>query len=422
MTALDDFYQSSFDQQSSVFPKWFAKLQQHAFENYENQGLPSRKTEQWKYASLETLKNTDYQCGEISISKEKNIKSIEIHDGNIVIPQSLPKGLTILPLSQAMKTFENDFSEIFPVNKNSKNVGCFENLNMALLTEGLFIRVDKDTHINTAIAININTTESQLSQHLHHVMILEEGAKASLVEVFNGSDNLTYFNNHVLQCIVKSNAEIEYVKVIEESARAFHIGKTNLFVAKDARATCHSFALSGSMIRSDINADLCAPGADIKLNGLYLTSGKQNVAHYTRVNHLTPHASSDELYKGILGGSSKGTFNGAVFVAKDAQKTNASQQNKNLLLSSKAEINTKPQLEIFADDVKCAHGATIGQLDDVALFYLQSRGIPKQAAASLLVHAFAGDLIEKLSAKRFSELKQHLLSHLENFLRLTYDE
>lgn len=419
MSALESFYTSSFNQRSTDFPAWFANVQQQAFERYQQQGLPTRKTEQWKYTSVENLKQLVPQIATVSIEEKAQNFVVRVEDGFITIPKQLPAGVSIMKLSEALENFKDDLAPLF--DSNNKHAQCFEHINMALMSEGLFIHIDKNIQVNTPLTVEINTSTLQQSQHLQHVVYVEEGARFKLVEQFSAGAEAVYFNNHVLQSIVKDNAHLEYVKVIDEAPSAFHIGKTNLFLHQNAQAICHSFALNGQMLRSDINADLLEQGAHVSMNGLYLTSNTQNVAHYTRANHLKPHATSDEVYKGILGGKSKGTFNGTVYVAKDAQKTDASQQNKNLLLSDKAEINTKPQLEIFADDVKCAHGATIGQLDETAMFYLQSRGIAKKEAASLLVNAFAGDLIEKLSTENFSDLKQHLHTHLEKHLRQSDD-
>ena len=171
--------------------------------------------------------------------------------------------------------------------------------------------------------------------------LVEAGASLDIVEQFNGDDNAPYFTNHMTQIIVKENATVNHIKLIEEGDASHHIAKIKGYLDRDSQLACHSFALKGNVVRSDLQVDLRESGAYAALNGLYLTSGKQDVAHYTQANHLSPHTSSDECYKGVLSGQSKGTFNGSIFVEKDAQKTDASQQNKNLLLSEKAAINTK---------------------------------------------------------------------------------
>lgn len=419
MSALAEFYSKEFQSQETIFPDWFAQYRQQAFNDYLSQGLPHRKTEQWQYSSVEPIKNCDYlSSANIALNKTES-SCVDIIDGVLSVPEALPNGVKVLALSEAMVQFKASCELIFKKEAHSAS-GCFENINTALLSEGLFFYVEKNVQVIEPLNINIRNTQSKVSHHSQHVFLIEEGASLDVIETFSGEDNQNYFNNHVSQFILKQNASANMVKVIEEGDKSHHIAKTNIFQYRDSVAAHHSFALNGSMVRSDINVDLIESGAHAILNGLYLTTGTQNVSHYTKVNHLCPHATSDEFYKGILTDKSKGTFNGTVYVAKDAQKTVAGQQNKNLLLSNTAEVNTKPQLEIFADDVKCAHGATIGQLDEKALFYLQSRGIAKADAAYLLVNAFTNDLIERLDGESFSVLKIKLHQHIEQHLRNSY--
>ncbi len=415
MEALATYYENQFESNETLFPTWFAKLQAQAFSDYLEQGLPTRKTEQWKYNSLEKLKKINFIESELILTQSNSQSVVEITDGVLSLADNLPNGVTVLKLSDALEKYSDACQALFVGHSSTKD--CFENINLALLDEGVFFHVDKNTKIVEPLKIIVKNTKAQQSHHLHHVFLIEEGAKVDIIEKFIGNDDTEYFNNHISQLLVKSNAHASYIKLIEEGNSSHHISKLNLFQQADSTVECHSFAFNGGLVRSDIASDLLGSGAHVAMNGLYLTSGSQQVSHYTKVNHLKPHATSDEFYKGILGGSSKATFNGTVYVAKDAQKTNAVQQNKNLLLSTKAQINTKPQLEIYADDVKCAHGATVGQLEDQAMFYLQSRGIAKEDAVILLVNAFAGDLIDKLNTEQHLALKESLYTRLEERLR-----
>lgn len=416
MEALATYYEQQFNSNQTLFPAWFAAQQAQAFADYLEQGLPTRKTEQWKYNSLEKLKKNNFLESELSLSEINNRAVIEITDGVLSLAENLPAGVKVLKLSDALEQYQETCQELFS-NNNSKSKTCFENINLALLDEGLFFHIEKNTKVTEPLQIIIKNTKNNLNHHLHNVFFIEEGSQVDIIEKFVGDDDCQYFNNHISQILVKSNAHASYIKLIEEGSASHHISKLNIFQQADSKVDCHSFALNGGLVRSDIETDLLGGGSHVTMNGLYLTSGSQQVSHYTKVNHLRPHATSDEFYKGILGGKSKATFNGTVFVAKDAQKTNASQQNKNLLLSDHAQINTKPQLEIYADDVKCAHGATVGQLEDKALFYLQSRGIAKNDAIVLLVNAFAGDLIDKLKTDQHLDLKESLHNSLEQRLR-----
>lgn len=416
MTALTTFYNEQFKGKKAKFPHWFSDYQTLNFNRYLKQGLPERKTEQWQYVSLDKLKQFEFKSEPSNLLTDSTSEDIHITDGIITLPSVLPKGVTLMPLSVALTTHQAVCEALFS-DKSHAQANCFEQINMGLLSEGIFIQVEKNAQIIAPLTININHTSANISHHSQCVYLIEENASINIVETFSGQASLNYFNNHLSHCCLKANAKATLVKIIEESDSATHISKTKVHQYRDSHFTHHSFALNGQMVRSDVEVDLIESGSHAVLNGLYLTTGTQNVSHFTRVNHLSPHAKSDEFYKGILADQSKGTFNGAVFVAKDAQKTSATQQNKNLLLSEKAQVNTKPQLEIYADDVKCAHGATIGQLDEDALFYMQSRGISKQEATTLLVNAFSNDLVEKLTADVFSVLKVKLHHQIEQYLR-----
>jgi Fe-S cluster assembly protein SufD len=203
---------------------------------------------------------------------------------------------------------------------------------------------------------------------------------------------------------VGENAVVEHIKLEEESPESFHVATIQISQAKDSNFKSHNISLGGLLVRNDVNTVLSS-GSEGTLNGLYLLNGKQHVDNHTALDHAAPHAASHELYKGVLDGTSSAVFNGKIFVRKDAQKTDAKQTNKNLVLSENATINTKPELQILADDVRCTHGATVGQLDEEALFYLRARGIAKGDARNLLIYAFARDVIERISVP---DVRSHL--------------
>jgi Fe-S cluster assembly protein SufD len=232
-----------------------------------------------------------------------------------------------------------------------------------------------------------------------NVIILGRGSQAVIVESYACLDKGAYFTNSATQIHAGPGSSIDHYKVQRESESAFHVSTTQVFQENDSSYLSHSLSLGGAMVRNNINVLLNGTGAECALNGLYVTKGRQHVDNHTSIDHASPYCSSRELYKGILDESSAAVFNGRIIVRKDAQKTNAKQTNKNLLLSRNASINTTPQLEIFADDVKCNHGATIGQLNDEELFYLRSRGIDEAAARTLLTYAFASDLLNAVKIK-----------------------
>jgi Fe-S cluster assembly protein SufD len=229
------------------------------------------------------------------------------------------------------------------------------------------------------------------------------------VETYVGVGDQPYFTNAVTEIFAGDNAVVDHYKVQEESTQAFHVASLHVHMERSAAFSSHSFALGGRLVRNDVFTILDGEGAECTLNGLYLADGDRLVDNHTTIDHAKPHCPSHEVYKGILGGRARAVFNGKIIVRPDAQKTDAKQTNRALLLTDDAQINTKPQLEIFADDVKCTHGAAIGQLDEDAIFYLQTRGLTFTEARDLLIHAFAGEILERV---RIERLRQALEAEL----------
>jgi Fe-S cluster assembly protein SufD len=225
---------------------------------------------------------------------------------------------------------------------------------------------------------------------------VEEGSEVAVVEHYAALRGGTYFTNAVTEVVAGANCVVQHCKLQRESEESYHVATLQSHLGRGSSFTSHAMTFGGALVRNDINSVLDAEGAECILNGLYLALGRQHMDNHTFIDHAKPHCNSREFYKGVLSGASHGVFNGKIRVRKDAQKTDAKQTNKNLLLSEEALVDTKPQLEIHADDVKCTHGATIGQLDEDALFYLRSRGIDRDKARSLLVHAFASDVVERI--------------------------
>ncbi|HZW74118.1 MAG TPA: Fe-S cluster assembly protein SufD, partial [Caldimonas sp.] len=233
--------------------------------------------------------------------------------------------------------------------------------------------------------------------HPRTLIVAGEGSRVTVVEHYLGEG--IYWTNAVTEAVLGAGASLTHYRVQRDSPRAFHVGTVAVEQAADSRYGSRSISLGGALVRSDIGTRLDAPGAACTFDGLYLASGTQHVDHHTTIDHRQPRGTSRELYKGIMDGRATGVFNGKVFVRPHAQQSDAQQMNKNLLLSDDAQIETKPQLEIFADDVKCSHGATIGQLDDDAIFYLRARGIDAAAARQMLIFAFANELIEPVAVE-----------------------
>jgi Fe-S cluster assembly protein SufD len=243
--------------------------------------------------------------------------------------------------------------------------------------------------------------------HPRTLIVVAPGAQCTIVETYKGTGH--YFTNAVTEIVAGDGAVIDHYKIERESPEAFHIATMQVSLGRSANFTTHNISLGGALVRNDIGATL-SEGAEATVNGLYLVNGTQHVDNHTVIDHAKPHGSSHELYKGILDGHSSAVFNGRIIVRKDAQKTDSKQTNKNLVLSDDAVIDTKPELQIFADDVRCTHGATIGQLDAESLFYLQSRGIGKAQARSLLTQAFAQDIIDRIKIPELRNQLEKVLS------------
>jgi len=245
--------------------------------------------------------------------------------------------------------------------------------------------------------------------HPRNLVIAGAGSQAAIVETFLGTAGEPYFTNAVTEIVLEDGAILDFSKLEREGDSAFHVATTAVSVGRNANFTSHSISLGGALARNDLNVRLDAEGADCTLNGLFLGNGRQLLDNHTLIDHARPHGTSRELYKGILDGKSRGIFHGKIIVRPDAQKTDAMQTNKNLLLSREALVNSEPALEIFADDVKCRHGSTIGQLDAAAMFYLRSRGIGEDEARNLLVYAFASDVASRIRVAPLRELVERQL-------------
>jgi Fe-S cluster assembly protein SufD len=303
--------------------------------------------------------------------------------------------------------------------KIARDGNAFAALNAAFLEDGAFVRIPARMAVAHPIHL-VFLSEPVLGptvSHPRNLVIAEAGSQAHIVETYIGTAGELYFTNAVTEVVLDEGAALDFSKLERESDAAFHVATTEVSQGRDSSFTSHSISLGGALARNDLSVRLDAEGAGCTLNGLFIGSGTQHLDNHTLIDHAQPHGTSRELYKGIMSGQSRGVFNGRIIVRPAAQKTDAMQTNKNLLLSKEALVNSKPALEIFADDVKCRHGSTIGQLDEAALFYLRSRGIGEEDARDLLVYAFASDVASRI---RVAPLRAFVEAHLG--LRLPPDD
>jgi Fe-S cluster assembly protein SufD len=278
-------------------------------------------------------------------------------------------------------------------------------LNTAFLQDGAFVRVARGRAFSEPLhLVHVNTGGDATAAHPRHLIVLEEGASASVLEDYVSFGEEATLNNPVMEIVLGPGARLALHKLARENARTLHLAGTFIRLERDSDLDSFSIVRGGKLVRNDLRADQVGPGATCTLNGLNVIYGTQVADDHTTVVHGVPHGTSREYYKTILDERAEGVFNGKVLVLEGAQKTNAQQSNRNLLLSDQALMNTKPQMEIFADDVKCSHGATIGQLDPEAIYYLRSRGLDLEAARMLLTEAFASDIVAGIRSEPIRDM------------------
>lgn len=403
LTTLDTF--------SKLFeaaPASFASLRLMAKESFLAQGLPSIKAEEYKFTSIakkleSSLKNTTPSLPFSLSAEEVKAAIFEGFEGPVVVfvngyfqPQLSSKldGIAISLLSDQANT---PLGSIAKVDKDP-----FTALNQATFSEGIFFSLPKNTQLDQPILL-LQFHKAEGGQVISPRIWIEAGdfSKVTFIDHSVSLGEQPYFVNKVVEIKGGINTTISYLRLQQESNQVIEVSNLETDIQKDAQFTSVNISLSGDMIRNNLTLNLLGSNSVGNMFGVYLLNGKTHVDNHTNVDHTFPHTESHELYKGILADQSRGVFNGKIFVRQAAQKTNAFQQNNNILLSDDAIVNTKPQLEIWADDVKCSHGCTVGQLDEEALFYIQARGIDKLTAKGLLLHAFAGEVLDKIDCAPF---------------------
>lgn len=392
-----------------------------AIKNFENKGFPTKKEEAWKYTSLNSILKNDFSVfpkieNEIEF---KDVKKYFIHeidtykvifvDGifSSFLSSTTHDGLDVCLMSSALTKpkYKLAIDEYF--NKIASKDESLTTLNTAFASEGAYINIPKSKVVEKPIEIIYFSTgkENALLVQPRNLVIVGENAHVQIMERHQSLNENPVLTNSVTEIFAQKRAVVDYYKIQNDLQSANLIDNTYIAQKEQSHASVHTFSFGGNITRNNLNFYHQGEHIDSTLKGITIIGDKQHVDHYTLVQHATPNCESHQNYKNILTDSATGVFNGKIFVEKEAQKTNAFQQNNNILLSDKATINAKPQLEIFADDVKCSHGCTIGQLDESAMFYMQQRGIPKKEAKALLMYAFSNEVIESI---KIPELKQRI--------------
>jgi Fe-S cluster assembly protein SufD len=424
---------------AAASPPWAVPVRKAAIHRFAELGFPTTKNEEWKYTNVSPIARVPFQ----PVSERETKRSVvdlpaypilteEIAGTRLVFVDgqysqslsaaALPKGVKAGSLARALADNEPSV-ETHLARYADYEDRAFVALNTAFMQDGAFIEISKDVVVDRPIhLLYISTADGQPTvTHPRNLILVGRGSQVNIIEAYVGLElpdrgfppDGVYFTNSVTEVVAGEGAVVDYCKVQQESAQAFHVASLNFQQERSSSVTTHAIAFGSVLDREDVTTVLQGEGAESLLHGLYLISGEQHVDNHTVIDHAKPHCSSRELYKGILDGKSSGVFNGKIIVRKDAQKTDSKQSNKNLLLSEDSVINTKPQLEIYADDVKCTHGATIGQIDQEAVFYLRSRGIGLEEARSLLTQAFASDVIDKIKFEPVrARLREALVARL----------
>ena len=400
---MTDFTQSLRDRFARSKGGPLRLLREAAFARFAKLGLPTTQDEEWKYTSLAPLAQMRFEP-----DAETSVRDIDrwtLGDGatRLVfvngryrpeLSSRAPGGVFVGSLAVALAE-RPELVERELARHADEHRDALAALNTAFIEDGAFVHLPAGAVLQAPIHllyVSAAPGKPTLSQP-RNLIVAGANSQATVVETYAGLGDEVYFTNAVTEVVLGENARLDHYKLQEESTRAFHIALTRVQHGRDSRFTSHSVALGAALARNEVRALFASEGSECTLNGLYMATGKQHLDNRTLIDHKSPRCTSRELYKGVLDGQSRGVFSGRVLVRQDAQKTDASQTNKNLLLSDDAVLDTKPQLEIFADDVKCAHGAAVGQLDENALFYLRTRGIGHEEARSLLTYAFASEMV-----------------------------
>ncbi len=392
-------------------PAWFRVTRRAAAAAFDRMGFPTTRDEEWRFTNVAPIARIPIApapAAAVSLDEARGFVVPGL-DGPVMVfvngryapdlstLDSAAAGLTLATLADAIRRGDEALTRQLGRYADAGS-RAFPALNTALFEDGALIRVADDTILQGAVQVVFLSTAAELPamSHPRVLVILGRNSQARLVETFGGVGPARGLTNAVTEVFVGDGSVLDHYRLQRESESAFHVGHTQFQLGRSSRSSSHAIAIGGLIARHEAVAVLGDEGADCVLNGLYLADGTRLVDNHTEIDHAMPHGTSHEVYKGILGGRARGVFNGRIRVRPDAQKTDARQTNRTLLLSEDAQVNTKPQLEILANDVKCTHGATVGQLSDDALFYLRARGIGLDDAKSLLVRAFAADVTARM--------------------------
>ena len=430
----DNSYQAAFRAvcDSSPTAPWLELVRSSAMDRFDQLGFPSVREEDWKYTNLAALAKESFKpatnSSTIAASSVSQFAYPETQGAHLVVVDGfLREDLSDTSGLEGVAAIDL-FSAVSDARYNklirkylARNAGYHNNgltaLNTAFLQSGVFVCISKNVKVAHPLQITF-VTEAENSASFPRVLVVaEENSSATLIESFVSHGEGRYFTNAIVEVVLKDGAHLEHYRVQRESKNSFHVSTTSAELGRSSRYETTSINLGAQLSRHDVSVVMDHEGAETSVDGLYMVDSDQHTDTHSVIDHKQPHCTSHQLYKGILDGNGRAVFNGKVFVREGAQKTDALQTNKNLLLSDKARVDTKPQLEIYADDVKCAHGAAVGQIDAEELFYLETRGIGPELGRSLLTYGFAEEVIKKIKIESIrAELDRIVLRQLHTSL------
>ena len=408
-------------------PEWLSALRRSAIERFALTGFPTSRDEEWRFTPIAPIAKAAWRRSSGSahnVVREDLTPFVFGHpewttlvfvDGTyseaLSSTTAVGQGVRVGSLSDAFNSdspiLERHLARHAPIESSP-----FTALSTAFMRDGSFLHVPRNVELPRPVHMVFVSTSKAAGAvtHPRNLLVVEAGARASVIESYvTLAEGASYWTNAVTEVVAGANSWIEHTRIQRESERAYHIGLTHVEQERDSHYRSFSLAMGGALARHNLTVRLNGENVETLMYGLYLTRGQQVVDNHTAIHHDQPNCRSWEVYKGVLDGHSRAVFNGKVFVKPEAQKTDAKQTNRNLLLSDEAKVNTKPQLEIFADDVKCTHGATVGRLDDLALFYARSRGLPSAIAQLLLTYAFAAEVTSEVALQPVREELERLV-------------
>lgn len=412
-------------------PEWLAEHRREALDAFEAHGFPTTRQEAWRFTNVAPIAATPLELAppeaegaeELALANEiKDAAATAVvlngcYDETLSAFGALPLGVVVEGLANSFDAEDSSARDLALALDASAHP--FAQLNAAFLEDGIHIVIPEGAVLTSPIQVVVATMTGDVPVMAHPRLVIEAAAQsqATIVLSFVGGGDQPYLSNVVTQVVVDDGAVLELITDQREAPQAFHVHHLHARCGAGAMLHSRAVSLGGRLVRNDLTAVLDGEGGHATLDGVYIAEANDLVDNHTSIDHAVAHCTSHELYKGILGGQAKAVFNGRILVRPDAQKTDAKQTNRALLLSDEAQINSNPQLEIFADDVKCTHGAAVGQLDDEALFYLQARGLTPLQARDMLLHAFAGEVLSEISVPELRLALEHrLFQRLRRYL------